>query len=231
MPTVYVCAGQKGGTGKSTVAIAVAAELVARGRKVLVVDADPQGSARTWADVAAEAGHPSPAVVAMGANMHLPGQLDAVAEPFDVVIVDTPPRHGDIMRAALMVADLAVLPCGPSALDAWALAESLEVLEEARTLRPELKACVLLTRKVARTAIGASAREVLADSGLPVLATELHYRVAYQEAPAAGLGIVQYAPGTAAAGEVTALVDELEDFNATGEVYHAQASGSATQAA
>lgn len=231
MPTVYVFAGQKGGAGKSTMAIAVAAELMARGRKVLLVDADPQGTSTTWADVAAEAGHATPTVVSMGANMHRPGQLDTVAKPFDVVVVDCPPRHGEIMRAALMIADVAILPCGPSAVDAWALGESLDVLAQARTLKPEIKACVVITRKVARTALGKNAREVVAASGLPVLSAELHYRVAYQEAPAAGLGVVQYAAGTPAATEVQALVTELETFNTTGAVSHEQqASGDASQA-
>ena len=213
---VFVFAGQKGGTGKSTCATAVAAEFVARGRKVLLVDADPQGSARTWAAVANEAGHPAPTTVAMDANMHRSEQLPELADTFDVVVVDTPPRHGDTMRSALMVADVAVLPCGQSAMDAWALAESLEVLNKARGLRPELKACVVITRKAARTTLGQNARDVLAGTGLPILGTELHNRIAYQEAPAAGLGVSQYAPDTPAAAEVCALVDELEQFNATG---------------
>jgi chromosome partitioning protein len=221
MPT-YVFAGQKGGSGKSTLAIATAAELVARGRKVLLVDSDPQGSARTWAAVANEAGHQAPTTVAMDSNMHLPGQLDAVAESFEVVVVDTPPRHGDTKRAARVVADVSVLPCGPSAMDAWALAESLELITQAKVLRPELKVCIALTRKVARTAIGKSARAVLAGCGVPMLEAETHYRVAYQEAPATGLGVAQYAPGTPAAVEVVALVDELEQFNSTGEDSHAQ---------
>jgi len=155
--------------------------------------------------------------------MHRPGQLDAVAEGFDVVVVDTPPRHGDSMRAALMVADVAVLPSGPSAVDAWALAESVELVQSARMVRQDLKACVVVTRRVARTAIGNSARDVLAESGLSVLNTETHFRVAYQEAPAAGLGIAQYAPDTPAAHEVRALVNELEEFNRKGEVDHGEA--------
>lgn len=224
MAIVYTFANQKGGVGKSSLAIATAAELTARGRKVLLVDSDPQGSARTWAAVANEAGHPTPTTVAMDANLHRPGQLDAMAASFDVVIVDTPPRHGDTMRAALMVADVVVVPCGPSAMDAWALAESLDLISQASTLRPELKACVVLTRKVGRTAIGSSARETLEGCGLPVLNTETHYRVAYQEAPALGLGVVQHAPNTPAAAEVIALVDELELFNMTGEVSNGQDS-------
>lgn len=208
-PMILALAGQKGGSGKTTVALAVAAELFNLGAKVLLVDADPQGSARTWGAVMAEAGKEGPTIVGMGADLYKPGQLPTLAKGFDQVVIDCPPRSGDTQRAALMVADLAVLPCGPSAVDAWALAESVELVNAAQQLRPELQGAVLITRKVARTAIGAGAREALAGCGLPVLEAELGFRVAYQEAPAAGLGVTQYAPQDAAAEEVRALVSEL----------------------
>lgn len=207
---VIAFAGQKGGVGKTTSAINAAAEWFARGRRVLLVDADPQATARTWADVAAEAARPAPTVVAMGPGLHRPDQLPAIARGYDVTVIDCPPRHGEIQRAALMVADLVVLPCGPSAVDAWALGTTLDLITEARAFRPGLPAVVLITRKVARTAIGAGAREALAASSLPVLNTELGYRVTYQEAPAAGLGVTAYQPDSAAAAEVRALADELE---------------------
>lgn len=202
--------GQKGGSGKTTSAIAVAAELVARGnRQVLLVDADPQGSARTWADVAVEKGHRAPTVVAMGAAMHQPGQLDRLSRSYDVTVIDCPPRHGDIHRAALMIADLAILPCGPTAMDVWALADSVTLITQATAIRPELKALALITRKIKRTTLGQGARDALGAAGLQVLKTELCYRVAYQEAPAAGLGVTEYAPKDQASVEVRALVDEL----------------------
>jgi len=209
---IFALVGQKGGIGKSTTAVCLAALGVERGMRVLLVDADPQGTARTWGEVANEAGLATPTVVAMGATMHRPGQLPAIAQGYDLTVIDCPPRHGDIQRSALMIADVAVLPCGPSAADAWALSGAIDVVNEARTLRDALKACIVITRKQGRTALGKGAREVLETSGLPVLATELGYRVAFQEAIAAGRGVTTFAPRDRAAEELTFLFDELERF-------------------
>jgi len=204
-----VC-GIKGGSGRSTLATNLAAEGLARGLRTLLVDADPQGTARTWADVATEQGLPAPSAVAMGAGMHKPGQLDRVAAGFDLAVIDGPPRLGDVLRSILMTADVALVPCGPSASDTWAVAQSVELVLEAQALRPDLAAALVVTRKQARTAIGDAVRGALESTGLPILRTEVHYRVAFQEALAAGRGVVTYAPGTAAAREVQDLYDELE---------------------
>lgn len=205
--------GQKGGIGKSTTAVCLAAAAMAEGLRVLLVDADPQGTARTWGEVASESGRAAPTVVAMGATMHRQGQLEEMAANYDLTIIDCPPRHGDIQRSALMVADVVVLPCGPTAVDAWALAGTLDVLKEARALRDELHACVLITRKQGRTALGKGARAVLETSGLGVLRTELGYRIAYQEAMATGQGVTTYSPRDPASREIKNLLEEIQRFH------------------
>jgi chromosome partitioning protein len=209
---IIAFAGQKGGAGKSTAAISVACEWHARGHRVLLVDGDPQGTASTWAAVASEASRQPPAVVAMGATMHQPGQLARVGAAFDRIVIDCPPRHDAIQRSALMVADVAILPCGPSASDAWALAAGIALVVEAQALRPTLRAAVLLTRLSAATALSRGARGVVEGAGLPVLRASLGYRVAFAEALAAGQGPAQYAPGDVARLEVEHLVDELEQL-------------------
>jgi len=209
---VIAFVGQKGGVGKSTLAIFTAAELTHRGYRVLLVDADPQGTARTWGDVANEANVHTPSIVAMGATMHRPGQLDAVGDGYDVVLVDCPPRHGEIQRAALMVADVAVLPCGPSPADAWALTTSLELVSEAQVVRPHLRACIALTRVRTGTRIAQSTRTALESTGLPVLEAEIGYRVVFQEAMAAGQGLDACSTSDAGVKELRHFVDAILSF-------------------
>lgn len=206
---IVALTGQKGGVGKSTLAICIAAELMERRHKVLLVDADPQGTIRTWGEVAAEAGRPMPTIVSMGSTMHRAEQLPTVGMGYDDVVIDCPPRHGDIQRSALMAADLALLPCGPSSADAWALAASIDLINEAKALRADLESRIVITRKQVRTALGRSAREELEKSGVELLKSELGYRVAYAESLGAGQGVTAYAPRDAAAQEVRALVGEL----------------------
>jgi chromosome partitioning protein len=205
---IVACVGQKGGIGKSTIAVALAAEGLARGLKVLLVDGDRQATVRTWAATAAEHEHPAPTVVAMDHTMHRPGQLDRIASGYDLVVIDCPARIGEVPASALMMADLALLPTGPSGADTWALAETLDLVHKARRERPGLRAALVITKQT-RTALGRGVRQALAETGVPVLKAELYSRVAYQEAINLGQGITQHAPHGPAAAEIRALFDEL----------------------
>lgn len=206
---ILAFAGQKGGAGKTTSAISVAVELHRQGCRVLLVDTDPQGSARTWAATSAERALDGPTCVAMGAGLCRPDQLPRLAAAYDVAVLDCPPRLDALQREVLMVADLVVLPCGPTPLDAWAMAETVRLIEQARVARPVLDAAALLTRKQRGTTVGRDVRDALHAVALPVLATELCYRVAYQTSLGAGMGPSTWAPKSPAAAEVRALVDEL----------------------
>lgn len=208
MALVIAVAGQKGGTGKSTVAVNLAAHWHERGLRVLLVDADPQGTSATWADVAAELGHPAPPCVRVGDSLRR--DLPALAEAFDVVVLDAPGRAAGARQVgALLVADVVALPCGPSAPDAWGLAASVEAVRQVQELRPDLLARILLNR-ADRTAMTRSAQDALAAVGLPVLTRSLGARVAFAEALAAGRGVTGYAAGSVAAHELRQLAAELE---------------------
>lgn len=207
---IITLAGQKGGTGKSTLAINLAVEWMRRGKRVLLVDADPQGTALTWSNVAAESGVKAPTVIAMGDNLRQ--ALPDLAAAADVTLIDTAGRQSKRLVGALMLADLALLPCRPYPSDVWALAESVETVRNVQELRPELLAAIVINGMEARTALGRSARESVAASGLPVLGTDVCQRIAFAEACAVGKGVTTYAPKTPAARELKALIDEIEDI-------------------
>lgn len=204
---VAIC-GQKGGTGKSTTAVSIAVAWVERGHRVLLVDLDPQGTVQTWGDVAAEAGSAHvPTVVTLGAALHY--HLPPLAAAHDLVVIDCPPRHGEMQAAALMVATVAVLPCSADPSEVWGMTASTDLVRNAQATRPALVARLLVTRKDRRTAIGTGARRALERLELPVLDAELSRRVTYPEALAFGKGPTTHEPKSDAAREVRRLASEL----------------------
>lgn len=178
------------------------------GLRVLLVDVDPQRSALTWADVAAESGAAAPPVVALGAALRQ--QLAPHRGAFDVIVIDCPPAHTERQRAALMVAHLAVLPTGPDPTEMWAAASSADLIREAQAIRADLRALVVVTRRDRRTSMGAVAHVAVEQLGLVVANTSITRRVTYAEALASGHAPTSFAPSSDAAREVRRLVREID---------------------
>lgn len=136
MPKVIAILNQKGGVGKTTLAIHLATAMAHRKRKVLLIDADPQNSALDWA--AAREGPPLFPVVALPkSSIHK--ELPSLTEQFDVVVIDGPPRVHDVARSAIMASDLVLVPVQPSPYDVWASKEIMDLLTEAAVYKPALK--------------------------------------------------------------------------------------------
>jgi len=206
MQRITAVVNLKGGVGKSTLTVSLGIALWQEGRRVLLVDADPQGTLRTWAARAAARDLEGPPVVAIEGRA-LRRDLPMVAEGFDVVLVDTPPRLGLEARSAMMAADALLLPVTPGAADVWALEETLGVYGEARALRPELGAHVVLNR-CDRTTLTGLAEKALTELGVAML-PPVRQRVAFGEAMLAGEGVGTYAPGSDAALDVRRLARSL----------------------
>jgi len=201
---------QKGGVGKTTLALHLAGVWAGRGRRVLVVDADPQGSALDWSEQRGREGLAHLfGVVGLARDM-LHRELPEVARGYDHVVIDGPPRVAGIARSALLAADLVIIPAQPSPFDGWASAEMLRLLDEARIFRPELRARMLLNRCPARTVIARETAEALEGHDPPVLAGRVGQRVAFADAARTGRLVSEIDSGVLAAREVAALVDELD---------------------
>ena len=196
---------QKGGVGKTTSAINIAASLNRKNYKVGFIDADPQGSATQWHAVE-------------GNNafeiMHHPEPLDregiqALSEKYDYLVIDAPPAIGSITKSILAVTDLSIIPLSPSSLDFWSCKGTLEMVDKAREENPELDVKILINRRIPGTRIGRQARDSLAEFNLNILDSELCQRVAFIDAMTSGVSVMQYAPGSKAAHEVEDLCDEI----------------------
>jgi chromosome partitioning protein len=200
---------QKGGVGKTTLALHLAGELAARGKRVTLIDADPQGSALDWSEQRSHEGLPRLFGVVGLARDTLYREAPELARDVDHVVIDGPPRVAGLMRSALLATDLVLIPVQPSPLDGWASAEMLALLREARIYRPELVARFVLNRCGARTILARETAETLADHDPPVLATTIGQRIAFAAAAQTGRLTSEIDDAASAAREIATLADEL----------------------
>ena len=201
---------QKGGVGKTTLALHLAGEWARRGKRVTLVDADPQGSALDWSQQRSRSGAPRLFGVVGLARDTLHREAPELARDADHVVIDGPPRVAGLMRSALLAADLVLIPVQPSPLDGWASAEMLALLAEARIYRPQLAARFVLNRCGARTIIARDTAETLADHNPPVLAATIGQRVLFATAAQSGQLACEFDDDGLAAREIAALASEIE---------------------
>ena len=210
---VITFANQKGGVGKTTLGIHVAAELSRRGQRVKVIDLDPQHSALDWAEARDGAdlpplfeieGYPKPTL-----HKHIAAKLAG----FDVLVIDVPPQNGDLSRSALLAADLVVIPIQPSPYDVWAARETVKLIQEAIVFKEALKSVFAINRAITGTAISRDVRAALAEyTPIPTLTATVAQRVAFAESAARGQVVQELAEDSPATREIVALVNELLEY-------------------
>ena len=197
---------EKGGTGKSTVATNLASALHLRGQRVVLVDADPQGTTRDWRSASPE-GIDLPSVVALDR----PEMLQSLSSiQADLVIIDTPAKAEKMTAAVVRIAQTALVVIQPSGADIWASAAAVKLIQQKIDVGGQIDAGFLVNRV---SGVSKLSKEVLAGNwneyGVTILEHAIGNRVAFAQALTDGLSIYSLSDAHAKQ-EMNQLVEELE---------------------
>ena len=208
MPVVSILS-QKGGTGKSTLALNLAAAFAGQGKSVLLFDSDSQASCRVWASRSGPEGPPGIDVRELQEDAVF-AEVRAGAADHDWVVIDGPPRLTSIIADAIRVADLVVIPATPGPFDLWACPQLVAAVKASQTAnggRPT--ATFVVTADKPGTLLSRHIDESLAAYGLPVMASRTTDRVAYPMTIIAGQSVFDGRDRTAQQ-QMIAIRDEIE---------------------
>jgi len=200
---------QKGGVGKTTLATHIAGELTMQGSSVILLDADPQGSALDWTQRRSQNSLPRLFSAVGLARETLHQEAPELARRCDHIVIDGPPRIAALARSALLAADMVLIPVQPSPYDVWASAEMVSLIREAQVFRPALRAAFVINRRVSTTVIGREARNALTDQPLPSLLSEVRQRIVFADSVARGQLARELDADSNAAREIAALAAEV----------------------
>jgi chromosome partitioning protein len=209
MPVIALL-NQKGGVGKTTLSVHIATALAAgtepERHTVLLIDADPQGSALDWA---AQRTAPARFPVIGLPKPTLHREMPSLGQGYEWVIIDGPPRVGDLARSAIAASDLVIIPVQPSPYDVWAAQDIVDIINECLIHKPQLQSRFLINRLFSNTTLGGEVADALASFEIPVLKTAIRNRTEYAKSAKAGLTALESDPSSQAAKEIHALIQEV----------------------
>jgi chromosome partitioning protein len=205
MPVIAVV-GNKGGTGKTTLSVNLAAGL-ARESSIAIVDADPQGSASQWRAIAEEAD----TFPVFAANPQIRAQTAELLQDHTYIVIDCPPSARAPQTAAVLeIGNMALIPVQPSPMDLWASVPMEEAITRARVFNPALRAMLVINQLETRTTLSRLVREALGEIALPVADAALRRRAIYCRSALEGRSVFDMGRrGTDAAAEIDRLISEV----------------------
>jgi len=199
---------EKGGTGKSTIATNMATALHRQGKRVVLIDADPQGTARDWRAASPEDAD-LPPVIAIDRPQMLTSSLNGVLA--DIAIIDAPAKAESMAAAIIRAAHVAMVVIQPSAADVWASAAAVKLIQAKRAIGGEIEAAFLVNRASGNTTISKTIIDGAWNDyeGIEQLTATIGNRVVFANAMAAGLSVLDMADA-AAKTEILNIIKEME---------------------
>ncbi len=207
---IITVANQKGGAGKTTVSMQIAGLLGKRKFKVLVVDADQQGTAVRWAS-SAEDENPFPASVIglSNANAKIHREVKKFINDYDYIFIDCPPAvDSPIPQSAFLISDLVLVPILPSPLDIWATVGIKETILNMKEINETLNSRLILNQCQPRTTLAKEIMDILPNFGIELAKSILRQRQVYRQSAVFGQ-IVHDFKNKEAIKEVNNLTDEV----------------------
>ncbi|WP_428086711.1 ParA family partition ATPase [Candidatus Thioglobus sp.] len=204
---VFSIANQKGGTGKTTLSMNFAAGLSKRG-KVLVIDADPQGSAGQWSSLAPDHRLFPVSVISISGN--LAREAERFIKDYDFLVIDCPPTlETDTMKLAMKISDVILIPILPSPVDLWASIRLTEAIEQAKILNPKLKPYIVVNQLEPKSALSRAMKQALTEFNVPALKDGMRRRAIYRNSALEGASVYCMGKrGEAAAKEIDEIIKE-----------------------
>lgn len=199
---------QKGGVGKTTLATNSADWLARQSAKVLLIDADPQGTSSTWASLRVEATFQTIALT----RDNMAREVLAMASDYEHVVIDGPPRAETLSRAVIASSDLVIIPMEPSGASHWASTTTVRQLEEWQAVKETQKSAFVLSRVIGNTVLGRDIRDMVSAHGMTIFKQPITQRVAFAEALTVGQSIFEYDPKGQGAKEFDAFMREARAY-------------------
>ena len=209
---ILAVVNQKGGSGKTTISMHLAGALARRRSKVLVVDADPQGTATRWAAGATdEKTFPASVIGLSAASAKVHREVKKFVDDYDYIIIDCPPAaDSPVPQSALLIADLALVPLIPSPLDMWAAVGIRQVIENVSELNESLIARLIINQCQPQTTLAQEILEILPEFGIQLTQSQIRHRQVYRHSAVFGQTVHDLgSKAKPAISEVEMLTDEI----------------------
>ena len=211
---IVLIGGEKGGTGKTTVATNIAAMLALQGKDVLLLDTDRQGTSSFWATVREETEIEPRISCVQKFGKGLASQVRDLADRYDEIIIDAGGRDSMELRYSLGVCDRAYIPVQPFQFDIWTLRQMDELVELAQGFNENLQAFIVLNRVSTNPAVreDQETQAFFADEGfehLGLISSVLRDRIAFRKSARDGVSVVELKQDKKAADEMNQLFKEI----------------------